>query len=340
MTIPRYTFLLTAYKRKYLAEAIESILGQNYAEFKLIIVDDASPENLDEVITGYGDGRIRHIKHDHNTGRTNLVSHWNKCLEYVDTEYVILASDDDIYHHDFLSEAVRLIDKYPECDVVHCRAKFINPNDEISAVSPPLKEHLSAEEYAYAYSRQWIISSLQNHVFKLSALQAIGGFVEFPLAWHTDDATILRLSLNGIAYTSRISYNFRNNGDNISSKKETVSSFSDKIKARGLFFNWLKETYLPKLKPGNSESAFLIRDMETYLVRKLRNLTSAQMFYAPLNVVWGSRKTIISTGIIKPIDIYRLLARRIVKDYIYLLNPGVYLSHFKRISATKHKSQI
>ena len=42
----KYTFLLPAYKREYFRKALESIKNQNFKDFKCIVSDDCSPEEL------------------------------------------------------------------------------------------------------------------------------------------------------------------------------------------------------------------------------------------------------------------------------------------------------
>ena len=42
----RYTFLVPSYKASFLEEALESIKNQTYTDFKVLVSDDCSPENL------------------------------------------------------------------------------------------------------------------------------------------------------------------------------------------------------------------------------------------------------------------------------------------------------
>ena len=93
----KYSFVLPAFKNDYLTEAIDSILSQSYKDFELIIIDDASPYNLSSIINQYDDKRISFYKNETNIGGRNLVHNWNKCIQYAKGDYVILASDDDIY---------------------------------------------------------------------------------------------------------------------------------------------------------------------------------------------------------------------------------------------------
>ena len=60
----KYSFVLPAYKANYLRESIDSILGQTYTDFELIIVNDASPEDVDSIVNSYNDKRIQYYKNE------------------------------------------------------------------------------------------------------------------------------------------------------------------------------------------------------------------------------------------------------------------------------------
>ena len=52
---------------KYISESIESVLGQTYTNWELIIVDDCSTDNTDEVVNSIIDDRIHYIKNEKNS---------------------------------------------------------------------------------------------------------------------------------------------------------------------------------------------------------------------------------------------------------------------------------
>lgn len=68
----KFSITIPAYKQKYLYEAIESCLAQTYEDFELIIVDDASPEDLKSVVDQFDDKRIRFYRNEKNCGALNV----------------------------------------------------------------------------------------------------------------------------------------------------------------------------------------------------------------------------------------------------------------------------
>ena len=63
----KYSFILPAYKAKYFHQAISSILNQTYTDIELVIVNDASPEDLDTIVSSFDDSRIRYYKNKENS---------------------------------------------------------------------------------------------------------------------------------------------------------------------------------------------------------------------------------------------------------------------------------
>lgn len=234
-----YSFVLPAYKARFLKEAIDSILAQTYTNFELIIVNDASPEDLDSIVNGYEDQRIQYYVNEKNIGGKNLVEQWNYSISYAKGEYLILASDDDVYDCEYLTRMNRLVDKYPDVNVFRPQVQMIDGNGNIIRIRGVLKEYTSAVEFAY-----WlpvIGSGVPFYIFKRSALLSIGGFIEYPLAWHSDDATAIMLATNGLVFCDEILFSFRFSGDSISSKKNTSENLKKKIEATISHYAKLKE---------------------------------------------------------------------------------------------------
>lgn len=66
----KFSIAIPAFKAKYLKECIDSILAQTYKDFELIIVNDASPENIDSVVKPYlSQAKIRYYKNEKISGK-------------------------------------------------------------------------------------------------------------------------------------------------------------------------------------------------------------------------------------------------------------------------------
>ena len=89
---------------KYISESIESVLKQTYTNWELIIVDDCSTDNTDEVIATFlGDDRIRYIKNEKNSGAA--VSR-NRALREASGKYIAFLDSDDLWAPEKLEKQI------------------------------------------------------------------------------------------------------------------------------------------------------------------------------------------------------------------------------------------
>lgn len=234
-----FSFVMPSYKIRYFREAIDSILNQTYTNFELIIVNDASPENLSCVVASYDDKRIRYYENEINIGSVNLVKNWNLCIHYAQGKYLILASDDDIYMPTFLEEIHELIRKYPQCDIFRSRVQRINAIGDITSIDLLFPEFLSQSEFLYYWSLG-TIKCISNYVFNLHYFITNGEFHDFPLAWFSDDCTVIQMSKLGIANSKNILFQFRSSELNISMMNNPATLIK-KLYATDLFYIWITD---------------------------------------------------------------------------------------------------
>ncbi|HUZ34080.1 MAG TPA: glycosyltransferase family 2 protein [Xanthobacteraceae bacterium] len=97
----------------YLAEAVESILGQSCGDFELLISDNASTDGTEEICRRYArqDGRVRYVRQASNIG---AVRNFNWLIEHSgDTEFFKWAAHDDVLAPGFLAACVTALDADP-----------------------------------------------------------------------------------------------------------------------------------------------------------------------------------------------------------------------------------
>lgn len=284
----KYSFILPAYKAQFFREALDSILAQTYKDFELIIVNDASPEDLDSIVKSYNDPRIRYYVNEKNIGGKDLIAQWNHCLEYAKGEYVILASDDDVYSPLYLEKMDELVCKYPDVNVFSPRVQSIDSEGNLGwCVGEYSKEFVPKLEFIRSWINCWIRSGIPFYLFSRESLQRIGGFVNLPLAWFSDDATVIKLLDHGMVHTSEILFFFRISGISISTKLHTKEVLVKKMEATKRFYDMVM-TELESVNVSTSEEKSLKSEITDNLPGFLfHHKILSQIFNAPFSVVMG-----------------------------------------------------
>ena len=122
----KFSVTIPAFKDRFLKEAIDSILAQTYRNYEIVIVNDASPYNLDAIVNLYSDSRIRYFKNKKNCGAKDVVDNWNICLNHATGDYLICMGDDDKLTPCCLQVYADMINKYPDLDLYHTRTEIID----------------------------------------------------------------------------------------------------------------------------------------------------------------------------------------------------------------------
>ncbi len=78
----------------YIAETIRSVQAQTYENWELIIVDDCSTDDTDQVVSGFDDSRIRYFKNEVNSGAA--VSR-NRALREAKGRWIAFLDSDDLW---------------------------------------------------------------------------------------------------------------------------------------------------------------------------------------------------------------------------------------------------
>ncbi len=216
-------------------------------------MNDHPGSKIKTIVSRFSDVRIRYYENVENIGGKNLIRNWNNCIGYASGQYMVLASDDDEYDKDYLAEMINLTQKHPTCNLYYCRIRYIDKHGNTLQISQPALEYETPIDFIYQrliWNRK---QALQEFFFRTSALKAAGGFVDFPLAWYSDDATLALMSLNGVAYSDKILFNMRLSGQNISTGN---LHRKNKIEALRQYILWL-DAFLPILSTYNKDDIFM-----------------------------------------------------------------------------------
>lgn len=226
---------LPAIKPKFLSEAIQSVLNQKYPDFELIVFNDRSNEKIRDIAKSFEDQRIRYVE---GGSALAVVENWNRVLTYARGEYFVLFSDDDRYHPDFLLEMNMLFARYPLCHIVHCRVRKVNTSGKLltyTTICPEYEPGLDFIAHRLNGDREQFAPEF---VVRTKKLRDIGGFVDLPLAWGTDDLTWFKLAVEGgVSFSAKPLFDWRKSSLQISESGDleerllAVEKYSSQLRA-------------------------------------------------------------------------------------------------------------
>lgn len=116
--MPKVSIILPTYNRaKTLHTAIQSVLSQTFSDFELIIIDDGSMDNTEEIVKGFRDDRIKYIKCKENKGAPIAR---NIGIRSAEGEYVAFQDSDDEWLPQKLEKQMKIFEAAPaDVDIVY-----------------------------------------------------------------------------------------------------------------------------------------------------------------------------------------------------------------------------
>ncbi|MGH6611959.1 MAG: glycosyltransferase family 2 protein, partial [Burkholderiaceae bacterium] len=117
---PRVSMVMPVHNgARWLAEAIESVLTQDFGDFELILVDDASRDTSPAIMADAAarDPRVRLLHLDTNVGLPAALNHGFAAAR---GELHSWTSDDNLLRPAMLARLVADLDARPDVDIVHC----------------------------------------------------------------------------------------------------------------------------------------------------------------------------------------------------------------------------
>ena len=122
--MPKVSVVIPLYNRRdYIADCIQSVLEQDFADFEIVVVDDGSTDGSDEVIAGLKDSRIRYYRNETNRGISYTRNRLNTLAS---GSYIAILDSDDLAEPGRLTKQVNFLDLNPEVSLLGGCAKLID----------------------------------------------------------------------------------------------------------------------------------------------------------------------------------------------------------------------
>jgi glycosyltransferase involved in cell wall biosynthesis len=180
---PLVTVIIASYNAsKYIVEAVDSILQQSYPNIEIVLINDGSTDDTEEVLAPYM-SRIRYT-YQENQG---IPQTFNRGLEMAQGKYIcILGADDYWITADKVEKQVAILEANPSLDYVHSGYYRVNPVGKVlnSVEMWTLIPNLTMLDWFV-----WKPILLQPLMLTQKCIQAVGGFkTNYPVG---EDAELL-----------------------------------------------------------------------------------------------------------------------------------------------------
>ncbi len=150
---------------KYVSEAIESVLNQNFTDLELIIIDDCSRDRSKDIIKKYKveDNRIKLIFHEKNMG---IAKTTNEGLDVAKGKFIALIDSDDIWCERKLEKQLKVL-KEDDNLIVWTEGDVINEKSEHAGITFTKMHYASNRKKSGNIFNELLINNL---IFKSSLI--------------------------------------------------------------------------------------------------------------------------------------------------------------------------
>lgn len=203
------TIILPVYNQKDLLKlAIDSILSQDYPFFELLLLNDGSTEDLQEILAHYSDDRIQYYQLEHR----GLPETLNFGLRLAKGEFITWSSADNLMHPTMLSEMVVALRRNPSHSAAYSGYFHIDSNGDITGQN--LKgPYINPKEFLNIQNRDYLLSQNCNFgaafLYRASVCRQVGEFDPLCEGIEDIDYSIRMANFGPVIYIPKLLYYYR-----------------------------------------------------------------------------------------------------------------------------------
>ena len=125
---PLVSICIPVYNRAdIIANTIKCVVEQTYENLEILIVDNASTDNIEEVVSQFTDKRMQYIKNSKNLGQ---FGNFNRCIEVSNGDYIHILHSDDIIPPDFIRTCIEFLESHAHVMMTCTSAKIVTITSE------------------------------------------------------------------------------------------------------------------------------------------------------------------------------------------------------------------
>lgn len=154
---PKVSICIPCYNSEdYIAHAIQSVLGQSFEDFELLVVDNNSTDNTASIVKSFKDRRLQTRRNRKNLG---MVGNWNRCLQIARGKYVTILHADDVFHKDMIKRSIEVLESDQSIGFVYTASDYIGTHGNVISRNFPF-----AKNHVWDGRREFSQLVLRNYV--------------------------------------------------------------------------------------------------------------------------------------------------------------------------------
>ncbi len=225
-SFPLFSVVIPCYNQGgYLRETVQSVVASAYPNIEIIIVDDGSKDNSQEVAMKIAEEHknVRYI-HQKNSGPSKARNHG---IRLAQGKYILPLDADDLIAPNYIPEAVTILENRPDVQLVYCEAEKFEGKTGHWKLRPFSLNLLARDNMIFV-----------SGIFRKSDWEKCGGFDE-DMIWGREDwefwisllkngGEVVKLPFVGFYY--RVKANSRRKGMTSERKKKIIAYINHKHK--------------------------------------------------------------------------------------------------------------
>lgn len=164
---PLLSVIMPTYNHaRYIGEAIDSVLNQSYKNFELIIIDNYSTDNTEEIVASYNENRIKYSKF-RNHGI--IAASRNHGIKNSSGKYIAFLDSDDIWLPQKLELQIDLMESNEKIGLSYVLYSHLLEDTSVKGVFPKPAQRLRGNVFTSLYRKSVIANSgtmVRTEVFK------------------------------------------------------------------------------------------------------------------------------------------------------------------------------
>jgi glycosyltransferase involved in cell wall biosynthesis len=218
VSVPAVSVVIATYNRaKFITDTLDSILGQSFRDFEIIVVDDGSTDNTREVLAPY-ESRIHYI-HQNNRGPSAARNLGVQCAQ---GSWISIQDSDDLCAPNHLSTLYGFAQKHGDFGMVFANGAYLaGPEHHRNTIIPAGKSHRLAEKGVQLEDLfDKSIVRLQAALISKACYEAVGGHDESLRISMDLDLAFRLFNRFPLAYLDEVVFHYRKHSGNISGNQE------------------------------------------------------------------------------------------------------------------------